>query len=85
MEKKERITEGQYATIYELKLHETTLVHTEWVEGKNTYNCNTQTWQVTRVFGGWIYSRYAGTYGPQEHFVPDTRGDQTHHSANRPR
>lgn len=85
MKEQERQLEGDYATIYELALHETTQVKTEFTEGKNSYNLFTQTLEVTRVHGGWIYTRYAGSHGPQTTFVPDTRPAEVQQSANRPR
>lgn len=81
----ERITEGEYATIYELRLHETTKIEATHTPGKNTYNVPTPCMTVTRLHGGWIYSRYAGASGPAEHFVPDTRAAVVQEPANRPR
>jgi len=85
MANEERITTGEYATIFELCLHETTKIETKHTPGKNTYNISTPTMTVFRVHGGWIYSRFTGTNGYQEHFVKDTRHQAAQETANRPR
>ena len=80
----EKIEEKEYATIFQLCLHETTLVRTTRPEEFNDYMVYTSDHQVTRVHGGWLYRRIHGNMSI-ENFVPDTRHEAAQERANRPR
>ena len=85
MTAKEQSIEKQYATIYELKLHEATLITSQPIIGKNDFKVWSREYLITRVHGGWIYSSRIIGNTPAEHFVPDTRHIGEQFNANRPR